>query len=204
MGQISFFDNENILAALSKQGDPLEKLNKSINWNIFKPLLVKAFKKDRRSNAGRPPFDYLIMFKILVLQDLYGLADGQMQFHLLDRYSFKRFIGLNPEDTIPDEKTIWLFRENLGQKGIFEKLFKKFNKFLDDSGFKAQKGMIVDANIVEVPKQRNSREENKEIKSGNTPEDWKDQVHGEYPIASGSDWDAYALEQLAEALNIIN
>lgn len=173
MGQISFFDNENILAALSKQGDPLEKLNKSINWNIFKPLLVKAFKKDRRSNAGRPPFDYLIMFKILVLQDLYGLADGQMQFHLLDRYSFKRFIGLNPEDTIPDEKTIWLFRENLGQKGIFEELFKKFNKFLDDSGFKAQKGMIVDANIVEVPKQRNSRDENKEIKSGNTPEDWK-------------------------------
>jgi IS5 family transposase len=173
MGQISIFDNENILDALSKQGDPLEKLNKSIKWNIFKPMLVKAFKKERRSNAGRPPFDYLIMFKILVLQDLYGLSDNQMQFHLLDRYSFKRFVGLNPENTIPDEKTIWLFREQLTQNGMFEKLFKKFNQFLDDSGFKAQKGMIVDANIVEVPRQRNSRDENKEIKGGNTPKDWK-------------------------------
>lgn len=174
MGQISFFDNENILTALSKQGDPLEKLNGSINWNIFKPMLTSALKKDKRSNAGRPPFDYLIMFKILILQDLYGLSDGQMQFQLLDRYSFKRFVGLNPEDTIPDEKTIWLFRENLGQRGLFEKLFKKFNSFLGNSGFKAEKGMIVDANIVEVPKQRNSRDENKEIKSGDTPNDWRD------------------------------
>lgn len=173
MGQISFFDNENILAALSKQGDPLEKLNKSIKWNIFKPMLVRAFKKERRSNAGRPPFDYLIMFKVLVLQDLYGLSDNQMQFQLLDRFSFKRFVGLNPENKIPDEKTIWYFREQLTQKGVFEQLFIKFNKFLDKSGFKAQKGMIVDANIVEVPKQRNSRDENKDIKGGNTPKDWQ-------------------------------
>lgn len=174
MGQISFFDNENILSALSKQGDPLEKLKKSVKWNIFKPMLVKAFKKERRSNAGRPPFDYLKMFKILVLQDLYNLSDNQMQFQLLDRFSFKRFVGINSEDRIPDEKTIWFFREHLTQKGVFEKLFNKFNHFLDNSGFKAQKGMIVDANIVEVPKQRNSREENKEIKGGNTPKGWRD------------------------------
>lgn len=173
MGQVSLFDTENALKALSKHGDPLERLTKSVNWNIFKPILVKAFRKERKSNAGRPPFDYVMLFKILVLQDLYGLSDNQIQFQLIDRFSFRRFAGIAMEDAIPDEKTIWLFREQLTQKGVIEKLFKKFNRFLEENGFKAQKGMIVDANIVEVPKQRNSRDENKEIKNGTIPKEWK-------------------------------
>jgi len=176
MGQIGLFDTENILNALSEHGDPLEKLDETIQWHIFKPILLKAFKKERKNNAGRPPYDYIMMFKIIVLQHLYNLSDSQMQFQLLDRYSFKRFIGLNKEDTIPDEKTIWLFREHLTQRNVIEKLFKKFNTFLDMSGFKAQKGMIVDAGIVEVPKQRNSRDENKQIKAGKVPAAWKEKV----------------------------
>lgn len=174
MGQMSLFDTENALEALSKQGDPLERLNKSVDWKIFKPILDKAFRKERKSNAGRPPFDYVVLFKILVLQDLYGLSDNQIQYQLIDRFSFRRFVGIAMEDRIPDEKTVWHFREQLTKKGVIEKLFKKFNSFLEDNGFKAQKGMIVDANIVEVPKQRNSREENKEIKTGTVPERWNE------------------------------
>ena len=82
-------------------------------------------------------------------------------------------MGLDIEGPIPDEKTIWLFREKLIQKNIINELFEKFNKYLDGIGFQAQKGMIADARIVEVPKQRNSHKENKQIKQGRIPEDWK-------------------------------
>ena len=177
MGQIGLFDSENILDALNKHGDPLERLNRAVDWKQFRQPLHKAFKKDRRSNAGRPPYDYLKMFKILVLQELYNLSDSQAQFQLLDRYSFKRFVGISPEDTIPDEKTIWHFREYLVQGGIFEKLFVKFNTFLATHGFKAQKGMIVDANIVEVPRQRNSRDDNQKIKDGSFVDEWQGTPH---------------------------
>lgn len=174
MGQIGLFDNDNILEALSKHGDPLEKLNDSVDWKIFRIPLLKALRKDRRSNAGRPHYDYLKMFKILILQELYNLSDSQTQFQLLDRYSFKRFVGISQEEKVPDEKTIWYFREYLSKSGIFEKLFKKFNSYLDTSGFQARKGMIVDANIVEVPKQRNSRDDNREIKESKIPEGWEE------------------------------
>lgn len=93
MSQIGLFDVENKLAQLSAMGDPLEKLDKAVNWNLFKPVLNKAFCKERRSNAGRPPFDYVMMFKVLVLQTMYNLSDAQVQFQILDRHTFIRSIG---------------------------------------------------------------------------------------------------------------
>ena len=174
MGQLSFFDISDNYQFLSKCGDPLEKLDKNIKWKIFKGLIEKAFQKERKSNAGRPPFDYIMMFKVLILQSLYNLSDFQMEFQIRDRFTFRRFLDLDIGDTVPDEKTIWLFRETLIQKGIIKKLFKRFNRYLDGIGFQAQKGMMVDARIVEVPKQRNSRDENQQIKEGKTPEDWEE------------------------------
>jgi len=82
-------------------------------WSHFKPVLSKAFRKERKSNAGRPPFDYVIMFKVLVLQTMYNLSDAQTQFQILDRYTFRRFLGIQAESQIPDEKTVWVFRETL-------------------------------------------------------------------------------------------
>lgn len=174
MGQLSFFDCQNVLDSLSKQGDPLEKLNSVISWKIFKPMLKRALKKDRKSNAGRLPYDYLMMFKVLILQRMYNLSDAQMQFQILDRYTFKRFLGISDENDIPDEKTIWLFRETLTNKDVIEKLFDKFNTFLNEMGYKAKKGQLIDASFVEVPKQRNSREENEKLKNGETPPEWEE------------------------------
>jgi IS5 family transposase len=176
MGQLGIFDTENKLKELSKLGDPLEKLNKAIPWNRFKPMIAKAFRKERKSNAGRPPFDYVMMFKIMVLQHLHNLSDAQTQYQLVDRFSFRRFVGIGTEDTIPDEKTIWLFRETLTQKAVVEKLFDLFDRFLNEAGYNAKKGMIVDASFVEVPQQRNTRAENKQIKQGQIPEEWKDKA----------------------------
>jgi transposase, IS5 family len=175
VSQIGLFDVENKLAELSALGDPLEKLENAINWKYFKPILDKVFRKERKSNAGRPPFDYVMMFKILVLQTMYGLSDAQVQFQIIDRHTFKRFLGIRDESQIPDEKTVWAFREALTVAGAVKKLFEKFDRDLAAAGYKAQKGQLIDASFVEVPRQRNSKDENDDIKNGKIPQEWLDE-----------------------------
>jgi len=121
--------------------------------------LKKALKKSRKNHAGRKPFDAVLMFKVLVLQSLYNLSDDQIEYQIRDRFSFLRFLGLSPESVVPDAKTVWLFRESLKDAGVIEKLFATFEGYLTDLGYQAQKGTVVDARIVEVPKQRNTRVE---------------------------------------------
>jgi transposase, IS5 family len=174
MGQCSFFDLEDNLKELSKMGDPLEKLNRLINWPIFTKDLKKALEKDRKSAAGRPNLDYLMMFKVLVLQTMYNLSDAQTEFQIRDRHTFKRFLGLGDEATIPDEKTIWNFRNHLSNKGVMQTLFNRFNKQLNESGYSAKKGQMVDASFVEVPRQRNTHKENEEVKQGEIPASWEE------------------------------
>jgi len=174
MSQTSLFDIEKKLEELSSMGDPLEKLSKTIPWERFEKPLAKVFEKERKSNAGRRPYPYLSMFKVMILQNLYNIADEQMQFQMLDRLTFRRFTGFHGEDTIPDQKTIWLYREHLTQSGIIEKLFTMFDNFLADAGYRAKKGQIVDASFVEVPRQRNTKDENDTINKGETPENWNE------------------------------
>jgi IS5 family transposase len=172
--QRGFFDEQERLQKLSTQGDPLEKLNAMMDWEIFRPPLRRCFKKEPKGPGGRPPFDYVLMFKILILQRLYNLSDAQMQFQILDRLSFQRFLGQGLHGEVPDEKTIWLFREVLSKRGLIEKLFALYRAHLEKLGLIENNGSIVDASFVEVPRQRNSREENQTIKEGKIPEDWKE------------------------------
>ncbi len=88
--------------------------------------------------------------------------------------SFMRFLGLKLADDVPDSKTIWLFRERLTELGLVADLFALFLKELERLGMVIHEGKIVDASFVEVPKQRNSRDENAAIKKGNVPEEWED------------------------------
>jgi len=174
MGQTGFFDHENRLKSLDKMGDPLVTLNRVVPWEEFRWLLRKALRnKEHKSEAGRKPFDEILMFKVLVLQALYNLADEKTQFYIQDRLSFMRFLGLGMDGQVPDEKTIWCYRNTLAQGNWIDPLFEKFNSFLDEAGLKAQEGQIIDASIVEVPRQRNSKEKNDQIKRGETPEEWK-------------------------------
>jgi IS5 family transposase len=170
--QRGFFDEQDRLDKLSHQGDPLEKLNHIMDWEIFRPLLKRCFKKEPKGPGGRPPYDYVLMFKTLILQRLYNLSDEQMQYQILDRLSFQRFLGQGLHSTVPDEKTIWLFREVLGKRGMIEKLFTLYTTHLEKYGLVAANGSIIDASFVEVPRQRNSREENQTIKEGKVPDDW--------------------------------
>ena len=160
---------------LDAGGDPLPRLKKLVDWERFRPELEAVRDKERKSNAGRKPFDVVLMFKVLVLQSLYNLSDEKIEFQIRDRISFMRFLDLSLGDAVPDEKTIWLFREQLTEAGLIKRLFQEFDAFLEEKGFSARKGQIIDASLVEAPRQRNSREENRQIKAGQIPEDWSEQ-----------------------------
>jgi IS5 family transposase len=174
MNQTGLFDWQTRFEQLDNGGDPLVKLNEIVNWQQFRKTLEKVRDKNRKSNAGRKPFDVILMFKIMILQSLYNLSDDQIEFQVRDRLSFMRFLGLGIGDTVPDAKTVWLFREQLTQAELVKKLFQQFDEFLRKNGFSAKKGQIVDASIVSAPKQRNCRDQNKSIKDGNVPGDWSD------------------------------
>jgi len=167
--QPSFFDLDNRHKKLDER-DTLIWLNKLIDWEDFRKTLQQCQEKPRKSAAGRKSFDVVMMFKALVLQHLYNLGDDELEFQIRDRYSFCRFLGLSPESTVPDAKTFWSFRETLTRKGLIKPLFYDFDQQLAEKGFSAQKGQIVDASFVTAPKQRNTREENQQIKQGETPE----------------------------------
>jgi IS5 family transposase len=175
MMQTGLLDWQLRFKQLDNGGDPLPKIQKVVNWQQFHSLLEAVRDKEHKSNAGRKPFDPIVMLKVLILQSLYNLSDEQTEFQIRDRLSFMRFLGLSLGDTVPDAKTIWLFREQLTEAGVIEKAFEQFEAYLCEQGFTARKGQIVDASIVAVPKQRNNREENKQIKQGEIPEDWSEQ-----------------------------
>jgi IS5 family transposase len=174
---LGLFDDQFLMEKLTKLGDPLQKLNDYIDWKIFELPIEKSFIDENKdlSKGGRPPFSKLMMFKALIIQSLYNISDDQLEYQIVDRASFKRFLGLKKSDKVPDSKTFWLFREDLIRKNVIMGLFKIFNETLDAAGIFANEGKIVDASFVEVPRQRNTREENKHIKeTGTAPEEWKE------------------------------
>ena len=173
MKQIGMFDESNRLNKLSKLGDALERLNNIIEWEMFRPFIAEVRTTESKGAGGRPRYDDILMFKILVLQRLYNLSDDQTEYQINDRMSFMRFLGLTISDTIPDAKTIWLFREQLTQAKIIKELFNAFENQLETKGLITHTGTIVDASFVDAPRQRNHRDENKEIKACNIPEEWK-------------------------------
>ena len=176
VGQPGFFDLEDRLAGLSKTGDPLERLARVVDFEIFRSELDRALgRSERAAKGGRPPSDAVLMFKILVLQALYGMSDEQAEYQIQDRLTFMRFLGLGLGDKVPDYSTIWRFREALVAAGAIEALFARFDAELKDRGYFALGGQVIDASIVEAPKQRLSDPEKARIKAGATAREiWPD------------------------------
>lgn len=170
-GQLGFFDLEDRYAQLSKSGDPLEKLAATVDFEPFRYRLVKALKRSDRSKGGRPPYDPVVMFKILILQALYGLSDEQAEFQIRDRLSFLRFLALGLGDPVPDATTIWLFREHLTRVGAIDKLFDRFDTLLRNKGYLAMSGQILDASLVPAPRQRLDDGEKQAIKDGRSADE---------------------------------
>lgn len=149
----------------------LNELQKYISFELFREKLEELC---QFSKKGRPHYDVVQMFKILILQTLYNLSDEEMEFQLCDRLSFQYFTGIGYADNVPDARTIWKFRERLGAKGTKE-LFELFFTEMKKRGLKCSQGKLVDATFQEAPKQRNTPEENQIIKeTGEAPETWSE------------------------------
>ncbi len=180
--QSGFFTHELQLRRIDGLGDPLKALGSAIDFELFRPLLEQLLGA-RRAGPGRPPWDRLLMFKILILQTVRGLSDEKLEFELIDSASAQRFVGLSPHDAVPDSRTIWLFRDTLakarvaddGEKDGVKLLFDRFHEELASRGLLCREGRTVDAMIVEVPRQRNSPDDNKTIKGGGIPAAWPSQ-----------------------------
>jgi IS5 family transposase len=178
-GQAGFFDVDERLKELSAKGDHLERLTAIIDFELFRADLEQAVPRAGRSRGGRPAFDHVFMFKVLVLQASHSLSDERTEFLIKDRLSFMRFLGLGLADPVPDANTIWTFREALTRaqiegKPAIEGLFARFDAALREAGFLAMSGQIIDASIVACPKQRNTDAEKQAIKDGRIPEGWSD------------------------------
>ena len=172
--QPGFFDLEERYTALEQLGDPLPKINEVVDFEALRGTLESAYEERDPSKGGRPRKDAVLMFKVLVLQQLYNLSDDQAEYQIRDRYSFARFLGLRPEEVVPDAKTIWVHRERLKEAGLLEALFGELIRQIEAAGFRARKGQIVDAAMVEAPRSRNRRDENERIRRGEVPEDWSE------------------------------
>lgn len=172
--QSSFFDLEDRFRQLSRSGDPLERLSRAIDWELFRPLLLRVDEKPRKSNAGRKPVDRVLMFKMLVLQNKYRLSDEQLEYQVTDRLSFMRFLGVMLAGDVPDSRTVWAFRDALKAAELIEPLFELFNQTLGEMGVMMNSGQIIDATFVPVPIQRNGVENNALIKEGAIPLAWGD------------------------------
>ena len=118
------FDFDDRLQRLSELGDQLEVFGKAVDFEMFRGDLAAALGYGDGALGGRPPFDPVMMFKILVMQAANNLSDERAEFLINDRLSFMRFLGLGLTDRVPDARTIWLFREKLTRAEAIEGLLE--------------------------------------------------------------------------------
>jgi len=171
MTKESRFAAEEREAKLDQLGDVLQLLEKHVDFAALATAIDQAAPRPSRERGGRPPFPTELMVRALILQQLYNLSDEQMEFQLLDRLSFQRFVGLRHSSQIPDRTTLWAFRERLMTAGASETLFEAANRELAKHGYIARGGQIIDASLIPVPRQHVTEEERKLIKEQATPAD---------------------------------
>ena len=133
-GQAGFFDVDERLRRLSDLGDQLEGFRSAVDFELFCGELDRALAYSDGVQGGRPPFDPVMMFKILIIQTTNNLSDERAEYLINDRLSFMRFLGLGLSDRVPDARTIWLFRERLTKAAAIGPLFERFDAMLRQSG----------------------------------------------------------------------
>jgi len=185
--QTGFFTHEIQLRRIDELGDSLTSISKAIDFECFRPVLHGLLGAPT-GGVGRPQWDCVLMFRILVLQLIRGLSDEKLEFELIDSASAQRFVGISPHDKVPDSRTIWLFKDTLSKSKLAgpanqdgtpsevdgaKALFDLFHGMLGDQDLLCREGRTVDAMILQVPRQRNSRKENESVKNGEVPEDWQ-------------------------------
>ena len=108
-----FFDVDQRLKELSVKGEELERLSAIVDFEMFRADLERAVPRSDRSKGSRPPYDHVLMFRVLILQSSYSLSDERTEYLINDRLSFMRFLRLSLAQSVPDANSIWNFREAL-------------------------------------------------------------------------------------------
>jgi IS5 family transposase len=171
MNPNSLFSLAEHLEKLSKDGDPLEVLSATVDFEYFRTWLVEGLGYGDGSKGGRPPFDPVSMFKALILQAQHNLSDAKMEFMIRDRLSWMRFLDFELGGVTPDENTIRHFRNRLIETGTLKRMMKAFDWQLQKKGYIPMSGQIVDASLIPAPKQRNSEDEKAAVKAGKTADE---------------------------------
>jgi len=175
--QYGLFDEKTRLERISELGDTLEKINRIVNWDIFVPVLNTAIPRPQYEKGGRPPFDNLLMFKIILIKRLFNLSFAQTEYQITVRLDFMRFLGLWLGDRVPDANTIWVYEEALAKQETGKDLFALFTEEINKAGYITREGSIVDASFIEAPKRKNTKEQREKLKNGEMPEEWDDPEH---------------------------
>lgn len=168
----SLFAAEEREAKLDRLGDILQVLENHVDFKALSQAIDEAAPRPSQAKGGRPPFPTEIMVRVIVLQQLYNLSDEQMEFQLLDRLSFQRFVFLRHSSQIPDRTTLWTFKEGLLKADAGETVFEAVNRELDKHGYIARCGQIIDTTLVPAPRQQIDKKEKALIKQDAMPIDW--------------------------------
>jgi transposase, IS5 family len=142
VGQLSLADG--LVCEQARANAVLERISGLVNWDEVKVLLSGL----RDGAMGAPGYPALVMFKALLLQQMYGLSDPQLEEALADRLSFRRFLGLALSDRVPDHTTIWRFREELARSGVAERAFALITAQIERAGLLLKRGTLIDASLV--------------------------------------------------------
>ena len=170
--KVSLFAEQERETKMDEICDAQSKSAEHLNFGALAAEIDEAAPRPARERGGRPPFPTELMVRVLVVQQLYKLSDEQMEFQLLDRLSFQRFVGLRQSSQAPDRTTIWTFNERLIQAGAAERIFEAVSRQLDRHGYIARGGQMVDASVVPVPKHTLNKDERAIVQEDAMPADW--------------------------------
>lgn len=170
MKQLGLFGADAQLQRVTELGDNLVEIKRLVDWEMFRKLIEGAIRKDM-SKGGRPPYDALLMFKITMLQGLYGLSDPEVERQINDRRSFMRFLDLEDGESVPDKNTVWNFRQAMLPVNLHTSLFDMFLSHLRMRGLIVCIGSIVDASFAHVPIRHTTNDDNQRLKAGELPTD---------------------------------
>ena len=168
----SLFDEQYRDQALEKINDVLPRLSRMVDWESFRALIESHFPVREPCKGGQPPYDRLMLFKAVVLMELYGLSAEALEYQINDRRSFQRFLGLEPQHQVPDSTTVRLFVEHLTRAKAMEGLFVAYHARLSTAGLVVNEGKIIDASMVHAPIQHNKREDRELLENGELPANW--------------------------------
>ena len=145
---------------------------KIVNFELFREMITETLDYGYKVQRGRPPFDPIVMFKILILQSMHNLSDKKAE-QMVRGYLpwWMLFLGFEFGDVMPDENTIRHFRNRLTEMELLPVLMQAFEKELSDNDYDARGGMIVDATLVPSPKQRLTKEEKEAIEEGKSAQE---------------------------------